>query len=276
MSLPVRLQAGPGRGAVAIVCHRGRSVVSRAYATSPLRLLTPANHGTAAWIYTSSFGGGLVDGDDIRLDIDVRQGAAAYVSTQSATKVYRSPHGTIATVHGVVHPRAFLVVAPDPVVPFAGARFRQRQCYDVSADGGLVVIDVLVSGRRASGERWKFVEYESRIEVAVGGRLRVYDPLALRAADGDLAARLGRFNVLATAIVAGGLLQADVARVLDLAATQRAGRRSEQVLAASPMGDDACIVRLAGAGTESVCRTVRRLLQFVPSRLADDPWTRKW
>ena len=31
----------------------------------PLRLLTPANHGHAAWVYTSSYGGGLVDGDRV-------------------------------------------------------------------------------------------------------------------------------------------------------------------------------------------------------------------
>src|SRR5687768_4572798 len=84
----------PGRGRLRVVRAGGRSVVTRAYATSPLRLLTPANHGSAAWIYTSSYGGGFVDGDRVELDVEVAEGAAAFVSTQAATKVYRSPNGT--------------------------------------------------------------------------------------------------------------------------------------------------------------------------------------
>ena len=268
-------QAAPGRGAVAIVRRGDCSFVTRAYATSPLRLLNPGNHGDAAWVYTSSFGGGLVDGDEITLDIDVGPEAAAYLSTQSSTKVYRSPRGTTAITRGVVRSHGLLVAAPDPVVLFAGARYCQRQRYDVAPDAGLVVVDCLVSGRRACGERWNFSEYDSLIEVSVDGRPRLHDAVALRAADGDLTVRFGRFNVLASAIVAGGLLRTDIAGVLALA-SQPVRRRAEQVVTASSLGDDACILRVAGTTTEDVGRTLRELLRFVPVRLADDPWTRKW
>src|SRR5207245_10808543 len=43
------------------------TALRRAYAESPLRLLTPRNHGNAAWVYTSTLGGGLLDGDGVRL-----------------------------------------------------------------------------------------------------------------------------------------------------------------------------------------------------------------
>ena len=49
----------PGQGAIRIARRGRRSVAERVAAASPLRLLTPRNHGDAAWIYTSSFGGGL-------------------------------------------------------------------------------------------------------------------------------------------------------------------------------------------------------------------------
>jgi urease accessory protein len=270
------LRAAPGTGVLAIGRRGTRSLVTRAYATSPLRLLNPANHGSAAWVYTSSFGGGLVDGDDITLDIDVAPAAAAYLSTQSSTKVYRSSRGTTATTTGVVGPRGLLVVTPDPVVPFAGARYRQVQRYDIAADAGLVVADVLVCGRRSRGERWQFAGYESAIEVRIDGRQRVYDAIGLHAGDGDLAARFGRFNVLAFALVAGGSLQAEVAGVMAAAGEDGMTRRPEQVVAASRLGDDACLVRIAGTTTETVGRTLRALLRFVPARLADDPWIRKW
>src|SRR5260370_22326962 len=104
-----------------------RSIVSRAYATSPLKLLTPGNHGRAAWIYPSSHGGALVDGDQIVLEIDIGEDAAAFVSTQASTKVYRSPHGTSAEMRARIEPDGLLVVAPAPVVCFARSRYRQTQ-----------------------------------------------------------------------------------------------------------------------------------------------------
>jgi urease accessory protein len=79
-----------GQGVLRVVRTHGRSVASHVYATSPLRLLTPANHGHAAWVFLSSLGGGLVDGDRLALAVSVEKGAAAYLSTQASTRVYKS------------------------------------------------------------------------------------------------------------------------------------------------------------------------------------------
>ena len=75
-------------------CRVGTStVIDSAFATSPLRLLTPRNHGGGAWAYTSTLGGGLVDGDAIRLHVKVGPGAAAALFSQGENRVYRSPGG---------------------------------------------------------------------------------------------------------------------------------------------------------------------------------------
>ena len=115
-----------GRGEIEVVRRPdGCSVVARAYATSPLRLLTPTNHGHAAWIYGSSYGGGLVDGDAVAIDVNVAAGATAFVSTQASTKVYRSFRGARTATVARIGAGGLLVLAPDPVVCDAGARYRQ-------------------------------------------------------------------------------------------------------------------------------------------------------
>src|SRR3982750_4700096 len=81
------------QGRLAFERAGARTVVRTAYAESPLRLLTPRNHGRAAWAYTSTLGGGFVDGDRVRLRIAVGAGAQAFVSSQGATRIYRSPRG---------------------------------------------------------------------------------------------------------------------------------------------------------------------------------------
>lgn len=270
-----------GTASIRVALSQGHSRVTRAYATSPLRLLTPDNHGSAAWIFMSSYGGGLVGGDALLVDVAVDAGAAAFVSTQASTKVYRSPLGTESRLDARVGPGGVLVLLPDPVVCFASSRYRQQQHFDVAADAGLVVADWMTSGRREAGERWLFDEYVSRIGVSIDGCRVVYDSVTLRQSDGDLAAELGRFNVLATVVVVGAPFAARAAAMHARLAARPLNRRGDLLISASVLaprllGDVGCLVRIAGLSVEQVAGQLRDSLGFVPEMLGDDPWQRKW
>ena len=266
----------PGHGRFTVEQVKGRSVVRRAYATSPLRLLTPRNHGHAAWIYTSSYGGGLVDGDDIAVEATVGSGAAAFLSTQSATKVYRSPRGTRVALDAEVGEGGLLVVAPDAVICFAGSRYRQAQRAAVAAGGGLVLLDWVTSGRRESGERWVFEEYVSRTVVHVEGRLVVHDAVALRPSDGPLAERFGRYDVLAVAVLAGRRLEGEIERLDARVRAVPVERRADRLVAFSRLEPGGGVLRVVGRTVEDVDDVLRDLLDFVPRLLGDSPWARKW
>jgi urease accessory protein len=266
-----------GRGGLAVVRgFGGRSVVTRAYATSPLRLLLPKNHGSAAWVYTSSYGGGLVDGDRIALDVEVGPGAAGFLSTQASTKVYRSAQGTSTELHARVSTDGLLAVIPDPTVCFAASRYSQTQTFDLSGDSGLVLVDWVSSGRHASGERWAFHEYVARLRAHVDGRLVLHDALALRSGDGDLRDRLGRFDVLAVLLILGTRLSGQAAEVVARVAEIPVRRRPDELVAASPVEDCGCLLRVAGTSVEQTARMIREYLGFLPGLLGDDPWARKW
>jgi urease accessory protein len=257
------------------------SVVERAFATSPLRLLTPGNDGHAAWVFTSSFGGGLVDGDRLSLDVEIGEGAAAFLSTQASTKVYRSEQGTRARLQARVGAGGLLVSLPDPVVCFADSRFDQEQTFDLASNAALVAVDWVTSGRRESGERCSFAHYCSRLVVRVDGRLVMYDTVALRRQDGDLASRLGRFDVLAVAVIVGEAVMAQGHTMLADARGGAVEQRPQHIVVASPLeerqaGTVGAVLRVAGRSVEEVGRTLRESLAFVPALLGDDPWARKW
>src|SRR2546426_8047122 len=108
------------------------TVLRSAYAESPLRLLTPRNHGRAAWAYISTLGGGFVDGDRVRLRICVGEGARGFVSTQGPTRIYRSPRGCESETLAEVAAGAAPMLPPDPTARLAGPPFRPR------AAGGLL------------------------------------------------------------------------------------------------------------------------------------------
>jgi urease accessory protein len=264
-------------GSVRVSRGAAGSVVAAAFATSPLRLLTPRNNGTAAWIYTSTFGGGLLDGDDVRLRVEIEEGQSAYLASQASTKVYRAVER-----HAAVHLEAaiarggLLVVAPDPVVCFARARYEQTQRFAVDATGGLVLVDWFTSGRHARGERWAFDRYSSRGSVHRGGRLVWHDAVLLDRADGPIAPRMGRYDVLATIVLAGSRLDDCADRTLAMVAAAPAPRSGSLVVSGSPIAGGGAVVRLAGRSVEQVGQTIRQCLAFVPELLGDDPWARRW
>jgi len=264
-----------GTGSVRISCVGSRSLVTHAFATSPLRLLTPRNHGCGAWIYTSTYGGGLVDGDSLRLEVEVESNAVALLATQAATKVYRSPRGTTAQMLCTVREGGLLVVAPDPVVCFEKATYRQYQRFDLEDSANLVCLDWFSSGRHAAGERWRFDRYQSRVEIRRSGRLVMLDAVSLDATDGDLVQRLGRFDAMLMAVLVGPSVQEYADAIARGVESQPVTSRSNLIVGASRIARGGCVLRIAGTSVEDVWLEVRRHLSFVPRLLGDDPWTRK-
>lgn len=269
------ISAAAGAGSVRIERLGPRSVVAECVATSPLRLLTPRNHGSAAWIYSATYGGGLVDGDAIVLDVHVGEGAGAMLSTQASTKVYRSS-GTSSRIDGTVAASGLLMVLPDPVVCFSASNYRQEQRFHLEDGAGLVLIDWVSSGRHGAGERWQFERYATRLEVHRGRKLVLLDALQLDKAAGDPASRMGRFNVLCVVVLIGPPVKASAERAMSLVAMHPVTDRATMLLGASPVGHDGCIIRLAGVSLEEVAAAAREYLSFVPALLGDNPWSRKW
>jgi urease accessory protein len=271
--------AATSRASLHIVRHGGRSVVTRALAHSPLRLLTPANHGHAAWIFISTYGGGFVGGDAVDIGIDVGAGATALVQTQASTKVYRSPKGAVSTLHARVGRGARLLVLPDPTVCFAGATFEQAQIFELDDDGSVAVMEWVTAGRRAMGERWAFDRYASRLTVRRSARLLLTDAIVLDAADGPLPERMSRFDCLCTIALIGPAFAAAAAGALTAVAALDLNIRAGLLTSAAPLGDGGaagCVIRLAGVSVEEVARAARGYLACVPGLLGDDPWARKW
>jgi len=253
-----------------------RTVVRHAFSTSPLKLLNPQNHSAAAWVYLASYGGGLVGGDALRIDIDVERGAAAVISTQASTKVYRSLQGATQQLRADVADDALLVLAPDPVVCFARSSYAQNVEIRLAERGALVLVDWLGAGRVASGERWQLDHFSSLTQIWCGQRRLLYDSLRLTPEDGDVARRMGRFNALVTVVIAGPLLAAHASRVLQEVAAMPLEKRSDLLISANPLGEGALLLRIAAVSTERAAQTLRRILAFLPPQLGDDPWSRKW
>jgi urease accessory protein len=247
---------------------RGRSDVHRARGAGPLRLLFPRAAGDAAWVVTSSLGGGLVDGDAVALEVSVDAGATAVITTQASTKVYKGSSQQRTRV--VVAGDGTALVVPDPVVPYRDASFAQVTELELARDSTLVLCDVLTAGRVAYGERWSATRLDTLLRVSIDGTLVLHDRIVLA---GDVAAHMQRFTAIATAILVGPRVRELAAA--QLAALDRVLPGAPVIVAGSPLADGA-LFRIAGEDVETVVKTTRDLLREACSRVGEDPWSRKW
>ena len=148
-----------------------------------------SHHREGVLLHLSSYGGGLVPGDKLKLDIDVRgKGAMLAVMTQGGQRIYRpgehfrryqnynydisaalsKPNPEMnslkvcqSTINCTIEPGATLFYLPDPTVPYRSSAFEERRvfnCQFASAagdnnnnnQGSLIAVDWYSSGRTYS------------------------------------------------------------------------------------------------------------------------------
>jgi len=178
------------------------------YATVPFHIsgtLGYDPHPDAETVFVQSPTGGVAQGDRHDVDIAVREGGLAHVSTQSSTKVqsmtcnYAGAETTLSV--GI---DAHLDYVPEPTILHENARFHQDLTLDLASGATAVVGDVVVPGRLARGERFDFERYLGRVRASgPDGDLLFEDATHLDPAASDPTAPgvLGEFAVYGTLFV---------------------------------------------------------------------------
>jgi urease accessory protein UreH len=182
----------------------GRSRVRRSRAIPPVRFVHPRSASTSALVFSSALGGGMLEGDDYRFQLDCRENSTLMFAPQANTRIFPCPGGTMTrqSVRGTVYANGLAVCGGDPVVPYAGSRFSQSQHWVLHPEGRLVILDWMIAGRLDRGEGFAFDSFESNTRVeAPNGRPLLCDavflnngtesPVTLPIIKGDSRARRG-------------------------------------------------------------------------------------
>ena len=133
--------------------RHGRSILDELYRAAPL-LVQQALYWDEAMpelpiCSIISVGGGILQGDRYKIDITVRKGACAQVTSQSANRVhqmdanYASQHQTVT-----LEAEAYLEYLPDFTIPYRKSRFINVTDLFVAEDAVALYGEMMMSGRK--------------------------------------------------------------------------------------------------------------------------------
>jgi len=114
--------------------------------------------------------GGIAGGDELNLEVETAEGAAALLTTPGATKWYRSA-GPLAKQRVALEVGGTLEWLPQETIVFDGALAQADYAVELAAAASLIGWDIVCLGRTGSGERFTRGSYRTSIQVRREGRL---------------------------------------------------------------------------------------------------------
>lgn len=157
----------------------------------------------AALIHLHNLSGGVLGGDRLETVLDIAPGAQAQVTTTGATRVYRPravDEAAVQTTDVSVGEGGLLEYLPDPLIPFAGSRFRQETRIALTPGAGLFWWETVAPGRVAHGEVFAYDRLDISLDLHAAGRLIARERARLEPALRPLEspARLGPYRHFCT------------------------------------------------------------------------------
>jgi urease accessory protein len=170
-----------------------------------VRLRFPRHHSGPLQAIMMNVAGGVAGGDIFSTDIHVQQNAELAVSTPSAERIYRSA-GTAAQFDITlrIDDGASLLWHPQETILFDGAKLNRQITVDCSASATFVMAEMLVLGRRESGENFTTGALRDQWNIRLNNRLIMAERLHLNAdALREVTpARVGTAHAFATIVIA--------------------------------------------------------------------------
>ncbi len=126
-----------------------------------------------ALVHLHNLSGGVLGGDRLRLAVEVGPGAGAQLTSTGATRVYRSRREAPVAFQiqeFLVGENGLLEYVPDPLIPFAGSRYRQETRIEMGDGAGLFWWETVAPGREARDELFAYELFELKLDLAAAGK----------------------------------------------------------------------------------------------------------
>lgn len=134
--------------------------------------LPRAENDNEADLVVMNTAGGLTGGDRVSIEVTAAAGARVTVTTPGCERIYRSAQGEAVIEQQLrVGPRARLDWMPQETILYEGSRVRRRLQADLEDDAEITIVETILFGRAAMGERLVHGAFSDFWTIRRDGRL---------------------------------------------------------------------------------------------------------
>jgi len=232
------------------------------------KLVFPRSHGQAIEVIAVNTAGGITGGDTFTLDAAVGAHGMLTLTTQAAERAYRAQRGETGevTTRLAVENGASLNWLPQELILFDRCALKRRLDVTLGRDARFLMVEPIVFGRTAMGEKLSSIHFQDRIRITREGRAVYHDGVDMI---GNAASRLAN-----RAIAHGAGAMASLVLIRPDAAAQLKKIRNmlPPMAGASLIAEDVMVLRhLAMDGY-----SLRRDLMSVLNHLTDNSLPISW
>ncbi|MGW6380028.1 urease accessory protein UreD [Peribacillus butanolivorans] len=162
--------------------RKGKTVAKRVYFQGALKVMRPIYFDDSGQVcyYLLNPGGGYLDGDRYKMEISADEGSKVTLTTQSATKVYKTPKGyAYQETHIHLQKGSYLEYLPDPLIAYENAHYKQKNVVHMESGATFIYTDILTPGWSPEGKKFSYNTIQLVTEVYLNGKLGVFDHIKL-------------------------------------------------------------------------------------------------
>ncbi|EEE50075.1 urease accessory protein UreD [Staphylococcus capitis] len=159
-----------------------RSVARNIFFEKALKVLRPVylNQSTIPTFYIVNVGGGYLDGDRYRLNINLEENAQVTLTSQGATKIYKTLNDRVEQYQSFnLANHSYMEFVADPIIAYENAKFYQHNTFRLEAESSMFYTDILTPGYSSDDHDFTYKYMHLINEIYVEDELVTYDNMLL-------------------------------------------------------------------------------------------------
>lgn len=169
---------------LAVEKAREKTIAKRIFFEGAFKVMRPIYHQKEMpCYYLLNPGGGYLDGDTYKMDIEVGEDAQLTLTTQSAAKVYKTPKKYVYQEMSFnLAKNSYLEYIPDALIAYRDARYFQKTTIHMEQGATLLFSDILTPGWSPDGSFFSYDWLRLKNEIYYEGDLVAFDHIRLEPA----------------------------------------------------------------------------------------------
>ena len=107
--------------------------------------------------YIVNVGGGYLDGDRYRLNVNLEDNAQVTLTSQGATKIYKTPNDHVEQYQTFnLSNQSYMEFVADPIIAYENAKFFQHNTFNLKEDSAIFYTDILTPGYSSNGQDFTY------------------------------------------------------------------------------------------------------------------------